>query len=350
MACAAAVTASWTVAGSALAATAVNAPPVGLVGTPSGAGYWLATSDGGVFAFGDAGFYGSMGGKALSKPVVGLAATPDGKGYWEVASDGGIFAFGDAGFYGSMGGKALNKPVVGIAATPDGGGYWEVASDGGIFAFGDAGFYGSMGGKPLNAPVTGIAATPDGKGYWEVASDGGIFAFGDAGFFGSMGGKPLNAAMTGIATTPSAKGYWEVGADGGVFAFGDGQYYGSVQYSGTGGPTPVTPSAEKAYAYSLFSGYGWNQKQQSCLDSLWTRESHWSPTALNASGAYGIPQALGHGVNGAPYPAAYQAANPPRYGGTSDAATQIRWGESYISGRWKNPCAAWTNELNNGSY
>ena len=67
-----------------------------------------------------------------------------------MASDGGIFAFGDAQYYGSMGGKPLNNPVVGIASTPDGGGYWEVASDGGVFAFGDAQFYGSMGGKPLN--------------------------------------------------------------------------------------------------------------------------------------------------------------------------------------------------------
>ena len=55
----------------------------------------------------------------------------DGGGYWEVASDGGIFAFGDAGFYGSMGGTHLNRPIVGIAATSDGRGYWEVASDGG---------------------------------------------------------------------------------------------------------------------------------------------------------------------------------------------------------------------------
>ncbi len=94
---------------------------------------------------------------------------PPPTGYWEVASDGGIFAFGDAAFYGSMGGKPLNQPVVGIAATPDGKGYWEVASDGGIFAFGDAAFYGSMGGQPLNQPVVGLAATPDGKGYWEVA-------------------------------------------------------------------------------------------------------------------------------------------------------------------------------------
>ena len=51
----------------------------------------------------------------VERPIVGMAATPDGGGYWEVASDGGIFAFGDAQFHGSMGGEPLNKPVVGIA-------------------------------------------------------------------------------------------------------------------------------------------------------------------------------------------------------------------------------------------
>jgi hypothetical protein len=34
-----------------------------------------------------------------------------------VASDGGLFAFGDAGFFGSMGGQHLNAPVVGLALT-----------------------------------------------------------------------------------------------------------------------------------------------------------------------------------------------------------------------------------------
>ncbi|HVX23290.1 MAG TPA: hypothetical protein VHB02_18255 [Acidimicrobiales bacterium] len=162
-------------------------------------GYWEVASDGGLFAFGSAQFYGSMGGKPLNQPVVGMTSTADKEGYYEVASDGGLFAFGDAAFYGSMGGKPLNQPVVGMTLTPTGKGYWEVASDGGLFAFGDAQFYGSMGGKPLNKPVVGIAATPDGKGYWEVASDGGLFAFGDAQFYGSMGGKPLNKPVVGIA-------------------------------------------------------------------------------------------------------------------------------------------------------
>ncbi len=38
-------------------------------------------------------------------------------GYWEVAADGGILSFGDAQFYGSMGGVVLDKPVVGMTET-----------------------------------------------------------------------------------------------------------------------------------------------------------------------------------------------------------------------------------------
>jgi hypothetical protein len=45
-----------------------------------------------------------------------MAATPSGQGYWLVASDGGIFAYGDATFHGSTGGQPLNKPIVGMAA------------------------------------------------------------------------------------------------------------------------------------------------------------------------------------------------------------------------------------------
>jgi hypothetical protein len=77
-------------------------------------GYGLVASDGGVFAFGDAGFFGSAGNLTLNRPVVGMAPTPDGRGYWLVASDGGMFTFGDANFLGSMGNVSLNKPVIGF--------------------------------------------------------------------------------------------------------------------------------------------------------------------------------------------------------------------------------------------
>ncbi|MHB8289841.1 MAG: WD40/YVTN/BNR-like repeat-containing protein, partial [Acidimicrobiales bacterium] len=99
-------------------------------------------------AVGQSGAYGGNDGIILQSP----------QGYLLAASDGGIFSFGNASFYGSMGGKHLNAPIVGMASTPDGKGYWEVAADGGIFSFGDASFYGSMGAKHLNAPIVGMAA------------------------------------------------------------------------------------------------------------------------------------------------------------------------------------------------
>jgi hypothetical protein len=206
----------------------LNRPIVGMAATPDENGYWLVASDGGIFNYGDAGFFGSTGGTRLVAPVVGMARTPDGGGYWLVASDGGVFSYGDAHFYGSMGGKPLNRPIVGIAATHDGLGYWLVASDGGIFAFGDASFHGSTGGKPLNKPVVGMAATPDGLGYWLVASDGGIFNYGDAGFYGSAGGTPLNRPAVDIASTPDGLGYWLVASDGGIFNYGDARFNGSM--------------------------------------------------------------------------------------------------------------------------
>jgi hypothetical protein len=202
------------------------APVVGMAATSDKAGYWLVASDGGIFSFGDAGFSGSMGGQHLDAPMVGIVAAPDG-GYWTVARDGGVFSFGGAPYFGSMGGKALAAPIVGMAASPDGRGYWLVASDGGVFAFGDAQFHGSMGGQHLDAPVVAMAGAPGG-GYLLVASDGGVFAFGGAGYFGSMGGRSLARPVVDATPTSDGQGYWLVASDGGIFAFGDAPFEGSV--------------------------------------------------------------------------------------------------------------------------
>jgi len=191
---------------------------------PSG-GYWLAATDGGIFAFGDAPFFGSMGGTPLNRPVVGMAATRDGGGYWLVASDGGIFAFGDAAFSGSMGGTPLNRPVVGMAATADGHGYWLVASDGGVFAFGDAAFQGSTGALTLASPVVGMAVDAATGGYRMVAADGGVFCF-DAPFAGSAVGLVGRAV---VSLDDGGTGYRVVSSDGGVFAFGGAPFLGAVR-------------------------------------------------------------------------------------------------------------------------
>jgi peptidoglycan hydrolase-like amidase len=224
---------------------AVSGQPNGGVG-----GYWLDASDGGVFSFGNALFYGSMGGTHLNQPIVGMAATHDSGGYWEVAADGGVFSFGDAQFHGSVPGvlapgQSLNRPVVGMATTPDGGGYWMVASDGGVFCFGDAPFEGSVPGvlqpgQSLNKPIVSIVPTRDGRGYWLVASDGGVFAFGDAGFVGSLGSSPPATPIVGVAPTPDNRGYWLLEADGVPHAFGD------APVVGTNGASPGLGSRSSA--------------------------------------------------------------------------------------------------------
>ena len=159
--------------------------------TNPGDGYYVFGQQAELAGFGNDNYLTYLDGPSnlnLNKPIVGMATTRDGAGYWMTGSDGGVFANGDAAFYGSTGNLHLNKPVVGMAATPDGRGYWLVASDGGIFSFGDAAFYGSTGNLHLNKPVVGMAATPDGRGYWLVASDGGIFSFGDAAFYAARRG------------------------------------------------------------------------------------------------------------------------------------------------------------------
>ena len=208
--------------------TALNRPVVGIAATPDGRGYWLVASDGGIFAFGDATFSGSTGAITLNSPIVAMAASPGGRGYWLVAADGGVFSFGDAAFHGSTGNLVLRRPVVDISATPTGGGYWLAASDGGVFAFGDASYQGSAAATPLVRPVGTIDATSHGSGYWLAASDGGVFSYGDAGFHGSAAGLATGGPVVDLQSTPSDGGYWMAGADGGVFSFGDAPFFGSA--------------------------------------------------------------------------------------------------------------------------
>jgi len=201
--------------GSAVDVHIPNAPgdATAVASTPSSRGGWILYGRSGtVVPFGDATFFGD--GSALTPCCgtwppfgsaidyfSGIASTPDGGGYWLVGIDGGVFAYGDATFYGSMGGHRPNEPVDGIARTSDGHGYWLVSYDGGIFSFGDARFSGSMGGKPLNALMIGIAADPGSPGYWTVAQDGGVFAFGGAPFLGSMAGPTVSGGFFGIAAS-----------------------------------------------------------------------------------------------------------------------------------------------------
>lgn len=199
-------------------------------------GYWLVGSDGGIFTFGTAQFYGSTGSLHLQRPVVGIVPTARKDGYWLDASDGGVFAF-DAGFYGSIPGlglnpagsgkpHSLNAPIVGMVPSADGGGYFMVAADGGVFAFGDARFAGSCPGIG-GCSGTAVAVAPDasGNGYWLITTTGHVYTFGDAPYFGAPG--PQSSPITSMVRTPDGNGYWLLDADGQVFGYGDAPNLGS---------------------------------------------------------------------------------------------------------------------------
>ena len=218
-------------------------------GPPPTYGYWLVGSDGGIFTFGSATFYGSTGNLKLQRPVVGISPTANKGGYWLVASDGGVFAFGNAGFFGSIPGiglnpagsglpHSLNAPIVGMVPSSDGGGYFMVASDGGVFAFGDARFEGSCPGIG-GCSGAAVAVVPDasGNGYWLITQSGNVYTFGDAPFYGTPGaqGSPVTSAVR----TADGKGYWILLANGTVDAYGDAVFRGSPVGS-VGGFNPAT--------------------------------------------------------------------------------------------------------------
>jgi hypothetical protein len=112
---------------------------------------------------------------------------------------------------------------------------------------------------------------------------------------------------------------------------------GSTGAGGSGGAgtavnfPPPNPGTAQSTAYNMMSSFGFDPKTQfGCLNNIWTRESGWRYNAENASGAYGIPQAL-PGSKMASAGADWQT-NP---------ATQIKWGLGYIKSIYGTPCSAW---------
>jgi hypothetical protein len=120
---------------------------------------------------------------------------------------------------------------------------------------------------------------------------------------------------------------------------------GGTSGGGGGGSTPPpapppSPGTAQSIAYKMLPSFGFTASTEfPCLDNIWTRESGWRYNAENASGAYGIPQAL-PGSKMASAGADWQT-NP---------ATQIRWGLGYIKGRYGTPCDAWSYWQAHGYY
>jgi len=115
--------------------------------------------------------------------------------------------------------------------------------------------------------------------------------------------------------------------------------------TGTTGTAPIIPAAPpnpgtaQSTAYNMLASFGFAHNQFGCLDNIWSRESGWRYNAENASGAYGIPQAL---------PGSKMASAGSDW--ATNPATQIKWGLGYIKSTYGSPCNAWAFWQGHGWY
>jgi hypothetical protein len=137
-------------------------------------------------------------------------------------------------------------------------------------------------------------------------------------------------------------------------------------------PGPVSYGSGESDALRIAATYGWSGQQGTCLGWLWTRESGFDSLIRNPGGAFGVAQALGHGI---PATAAYnvrylvsegggwQTGTVDEYGpgyglsvqqareaNAGDEAEQVRWGLGYIRDDYGNPCRAWGHETSSDWY
>ena len=181
-------------------------PTVAATTIPGGHGLWAVTAAGALSTapLGSAravderaSAVGSTAGK-----LVGIAATPDGVGYWLATSDGTVFAFGDARVYRAASRSTVRAPIVGLAPTSDGRGYWLVDGNGDVFAYGDARFDGSgtwqrpagRRGSDVAAPgptIGIVSARANARGYWIFGTTGRVVGRGGAGYYGGSNNLAL---------------------------------------------------------------------------------------------------------------------------------------------------------------
>jgi hypothetical protein len=139
---------------------------------------------------------------------------------------------------------------------------------------------------------------------------------------GNMAQAALNMFQIGInANIEKAQNAMNAGAGGGL---------GNLSGFTGGGSS----RQNQILGHKMMLAAGWGENQWPALRSLWTQESNWLPETNPSSGAYGIPQALGHGH---PFD-------------INDIPAQIRWGLNYIKGRYGSPSAAWAHEQSHNWY
>lgn len=155
------------------------------------------------------------------------------------------------------------------------------------------------------------------------------------------GGAFVITAVKGGSISDTVRGWIESPGTGPIVTtYGSNTPVVSAGATATGSISGVGPSVNRDQGRLIAARYGWSTGAQwDALDKIFTRESGWNNTAENASGAYGIAQAL-------------PATKYPVMGRKpiSNPAAQIMWGCDYIKERYGDPVTAWAHELSAGWY
>ncbi|MDQ1446508.1 MAG: hypothetical protein QOI20_2972, partial [Acidimicrobiaceae bacterium] len=186
----------------------LSTPIVDMAVTPDGGGYRVLDAAGKVYRYGNALNVGDASGFSVNQPFTALAVTPSGNGQWLLAGDAGLFAFGDAGYHGTL---PSGQHPISIVSTPTGNGYWELTQAGAVGAFGDAPVLGSATDAGLPGFVD-MARTPSGNGYWLLSVNGEVVPKGDALDLGDA--TSANRGFSSIVARPDGTGYWLIAYDG----------------------------------------------------------------------------------------------------------------------------------------
>lgn len=182
--------------------------------TVGGGGYWLLSSAGQIYAYGNAPYKGGSP-AGYDREIVAMAATRDNQGYVMVSAAGQVYAYGSAAYRGGSP-TGYTGRFVDIEMTTDGGGYWLLTSAGQIYAYGNAVYHG---GSPAgyDRAIVAMSPTADGQGYVLVSKSGQIYAYGNAQY---KGGSP--GGVTGEISDVS---YRTDGNPGYVLVSTSGQHY-----------------------------------------------------------------------------------------------------------------------------
>jgi cellulose synthase/poly-beta-1,6-N-acetylglucosamine synthase-like glycosyltransferase len=138
---AARVVTAASVTGPPTGAPALAPPFVDVTGSPAG-GWLEVTAQGVVWAGGGANYFGDLTRRPGAQPInvsniVQVRPTLDGYGYWLVASDGSVYSFGDAPYFGSLSGLGTHaNDIVGLVPFSSGAGYEIVSAFEQIWTFG----------------------------------------------------------------------------------------------------------------------------------------------------------------------------------------------------------------------